>query len=171
MRRMLPSTLGTLTASPPPAATAPSPAPRRMLRAAVPLAMLAARHRQQHRAQPGHRRRAGAVARALAGRPRRAHRRRRRDGDGRSHRFLESVGCGLVTACIDEGHATLAKDDPKRTLPRRANFTWNAARHGAAHYDITIDDERISRRLPARRGAEHAVNRPAVRTHCRCQCR
>ena len=35
---------------------------------------------------------------------------------GRAHRFLESVGCGLVTSCIDEGNETLAKDHPETHL-------------------------------------------------------
>ena len=43
-------------------------------------------------------------------------RRGRGRGHGSAHRFLESVGCGLVTSCIAEGNETLAKDHPETHL-------------------------------------------------------
>ena len=61
------------------------------------------------------------------------------EAHGRAHRFLESVGCGLVTSCIDEGNETLAKDHPETHLPEAHEMLTGkiASRHGAAslrHY-------------------------------------
>jgi diacylglycerol kinase family enzyme len=67
------------------------------------------------------------------------------EAHGSAHRFLESVGCGLVTSCIVEGEATLAKDHPETHLSEARDLYLETLRHHAPrHYDITLDDERIS---------------------------
>jgi diacylglycerol kinase (ATP) len=64
---------------------------------------------------------------------------------GRAHRFLESVGCGLVTSCITEGKATLAKDHPETHLAEARELYLETLRHLAPRrHDITLDGERVS---------------------------
>jgi diacylglycerol kinase (ATP) len=68
------------------------------------------------------------------------------EAHGSAHRFLESVGCGLVTSCITEGGETLAKDHPETHLAEALELYVEALRDLAPrHYDITLDGERISR--------------------------
>ena len=58
--------------------------------------------------------------------------------------FLESVGCGLVTMCIEEGKRTLSKDDPDTHL-EHARQMYLDILHGLepARYRIALDDEEI----------------------------
>jgi diacylglycerol kinase (ATP) len=64
---------------------------------------------------------------------------------GTASLFLESVGFGLVTSCIDEGRATLSKDDPDAHLAdARMLYLETLARLAPRHYDLTIDGERLS---------------------------
>jgi diacylglycerol kinase family enzyme len=66
------------------------------------------------------------------------------DGETRSY-FLESVGCGLVTECIAEGRATLAKDHPQTHLAEaRELYTEALSRLEPLHCDLQLDDEAIS---------------------------
>ena len=59
--------------------------------------------------------------------------------------FVESVGSGLVASCIEEGRATLSKDDPDMHLEDAVALYVNSV--GAAplrHHSIKLDDEEIS---------------------------
>lgn len=59
-------------------------------------------------------------------------------------RFLESIGCGLVTACIQEGSDSLSKDDPDTHLAEaRQLYLDRLAHHRAGRYTITMDDETV----------------------------
>jgi diacylglycerol kinase (ATP) len=58
--------------------------------------------------------------------------------------FLESVGCGLVTTCIQEGRRTLSKDDPDTHLERARQMYLDMLRAVTPRrYRITLDDEAI----------------------------
>jgi diacylglycerol kinase (ATP) len=58
--------------------------------------------------------------------------------------FLESLGCGLVTACIEEGSRTLSKDDPETHLAEaRQMYLDRLGHHAPARYTITIDEETV----------------------------
>lgn len=58
--------------------------------------------------------------------------------------FLESLGCGLVTACIKEGSRTLSKEDPETHLvSARQMYLDRLEHHAPAHYKITVDEETI----------------------------
>jgi diacylglycerol kinase (ATP) len=64
---------------------------------------------------------------------------------GGAHRFLESVGCGLVTSCIAEGSGTLAKDDPALHIEDARDLYLETLRKLQPRpYEITLDGERIS---------------------------
>jgi diacylglycerol kinase (ATP) len=64
---------------------------------------------------------------------------------GGAQRFLESVGCGLVTSCISEGSVSLAKDDPESHLEDARDLYLETLRKlEPRRYDITLDGERIS---------------------------
>ena len=68
------------------------------------------------------------------------------EAHGSAHRFLESVGCGLVTSCITEGNETLAKDHPETHIAEAHELYVETLRDLAPrHYDITLDGERLSR--------------------------
>lgn len=64
---------------------------------------------------------------------------------GRSERFLESVGCGLVTSCIEIGEATLSKDHPESHLEDARRLYLDTLRGLRPRlYEIVLDGERIS---------------------------
>jgi len=78
---------------------------------------------------------------------------------GNAHRFIESVGCGLVTSCIAEGKATLAKDHPETHLAEARDLYLATLRQLAPRrYDITLDGERVSREFLL----VEALNTPSV---------
>ena len=78
---------------------------------------------------------------------------------GSAHRFIESVGCGLVTSCITEGNATLAKDHPETHLAEARELYLEALRDLAPrNYDITLDGERVSREFLL----VEALNTPSI---------
>ena len=59
--------------------------------------------------------------------------------------FIESVGSGLVTSCIEEGRATLSKDDPDMHLEDAvALYVNSVAAAPLRHHSIKLDDEEIS---------------------------
>jgi diacylglycerol kinase (ATP) len=63
--------------------------------------------------------------------------------DGARH-FFESVGCGLVTECIDEGRRTLSKDDPDDHLAEaRQMYLDRLEQLAPSHYEIRLEDETI----------------------------
>ena len=65
---------------------------------------------------------------------------------GSAHRFIESVGCGLVTSGITEGEKTLAKDHPETHLAEAREMYLETLRDLAPRrYDVTLDGERMSR--------------------------
>jgi diacylglycerol kinase (ATP) len=67
------------------------------------------------------------------------------DVRGSVQRFLEGVGCGLVTACIAEGKATLAKDHPETHLADARELYLKSLRDLAPRrYDLSLDGERMS---------------------------
>lgn len=58
--------------------------------------------------------------------------------------FVESVGCGLVTLCIEEGRRTLPKDDPDTHLDRARQLYLDILRTLAPRrYHVKLDDEEI----------------------------
>lgn len=58
--------------------------------------------------------------------------------------FLESVGCGLVTDCIDEGRRTLSKDDPDTHLDHaREMYVEMLSGLKPRRYRIKLDDEDV----------------------------
>lgn len=64
-------------------------------------------------------------------------------GDDSRH-FLEAVGCGLVTDCIDHGRRTLAKDDPDEHLGEaRQMYLDRLALLRPSRYTIAMEDETI----------------------------
>jgi diacylglycerol kinase (ATP) len=65
--------------------------------------------------------------------------------DGRTTAlFLESVGAGLVTSCIDEGRRTLSKDDPDSHLDRaRRMYIGMVRRLRPRRYRLTLDAEEV----------------------------
>ena len=68
------------------------------------------------------------------------------EAGGSVHRFIESVGCGLVTSCITAGNENLAKDHPETHLTEARAMYLQTLRHlEPRHYDVTLDGERISR--------------------------
>ena len=70
------------------------------------------------------------------------------EANGSVHRFLESVGCGLVTSCITEGNETLAKDHPETHIAEAHELYQETLRDLAPrHFDITLDGERLSGRF------------------------
>jgi len=78
---------------------------------------------------------------------------------GSAHRFMESVGCGLVTSCITEGKATLAKDHPETHLAEARELYLETLRDLAPrHYDITLDGERVSQEFLL----VEALNTPSI---------
>ena len=78
---------------------------------------------------------------------------------GGAHRFIESVGCGLVTSCITEGNVTLAKDHPPTHLAEARELYVRALGDLVPrHYDITLDGERVSRELLL----VEALNTPSI---------
>ena len=78
---------------------------------------------------------------------------------GSAHRFIESVGCGLVTSCITEGNATLAKDHPQTHLAEARELYVKALGDLVPrHYDITLDGERVSREFLL----VEALNTPSI---------
>jgi diacylglycerol kinase (ATP) len=63
---------------------------------------------------------------------------------GTSSLFLESVGAGLVTACIDVGRHMLSKDDPDTHLEHARQMYVDTLRHlKPQHYRIKLDDEEV----------------------------
>jgi diacylglycerol kinase (ATP) len=59
--------------------------------------------------------------------------------------FLESVGCGLVTDCIDRARHTISKDDPETHLEDARQLYVDMLRDLAAReYSIRIGDEDVS---------------------------
>ena len=65
---------------------------------------------------------------------------------GTAQRFLESVGCGLVTSCIAEGTAILAKDDPTSHLEdARDLYLETLKKLEPRRYEIALDGERIAK--------------------------
>jgi diacylglycerol kinase (ATP) len=65
--------------------------------------------------------------------------------DGRESSFVESVGFGLVTDCIDTGRRMLAKDDPAAHLDdARDLYLELLARAVPQRYSITIDGEALN---------------------------
>jgi diacylglycerol kinase (ATP) len=67
------------------------------------------------------------------------------DCGGKPERFLESVGCGLVTNCIEIGRETLSKDHPESHLEDARNLYLDTLRDlRPRRYDIVLDGERIS---------------------------
>ncbi len=64
-------------------------------------------------------------------------------GGARSY-FLESVGCGLVTECIDEGRFSIPKDHPETHLAdARDLYIEKLQRFATRRYQIELDDETI----------------------------
>lgn len=64
---------------------------------------------------------------------------------GQAERFIESVGCGLVTTCIQVGDAILSKDHPASHLEDARNLYRDTLRDLRPRpYDIVLDGERIS---------------------------
>ncbi|HWI16598.1 MAG TPA: diacylglycerol kinase family protein [Vicinamibacterales bacterium] len=58
--------------------------------------------------------------------------------------FLESVGCGLVTSCIEEGGRSLSKADPEEHLAAaRQLYLDQLKNRKPARYTITMDDETV----------------------------
>jgi diacylglycerol kinase (ATP) len=67
------------------------------------------------------------------------------DCGSQAERFIESVGCGLVTSCIRVGDATLSKDHPESHLEDARNLYRDTLRDLRPRpYDIVLDGERIS---------------------------
>ena len=65
-------------------------------------------------------------------------------GDG-TDRFIESVGCGLVTRCIEVGEATLSKDDPESHLEDARNLYLDTLRDlRPRRYHIVLDGEEVT---------------------------
>jgi diacylglycerol kinase (ATP) len=65
-------------------------------------------------------------------------------GDRTDH-FVESVGCGLVTRCIEVGQATLSKDDPDSHLEDARNLYLDTLRDlEPRRYRIVLDDEEMT---------------------------
>jgi diacylglycerol kinase family enzyme len=59
--------------------------------------------------------------------------------------FLESVGCGLVTDCIDKARDTISKDDPETHLDDARQLYVEMLRDlDAREYSIKIGDEDVS---------------------------
>lgn len=59
--------------------------------------------------------------------------------------FLESVGCGLVTSCIEVGQATLSKDDPDSHLEDARNLYLDTLRDLQPRpYQIVLDGEEVA---------------------------
>lgn len=59
--------------------------------------------------------------------------------------FLESVGCGLVTDCIDKARDTISKDDPETHLDDARQLYVDMLRDlDAREYSIRIGDEKVS---------------------------
>jgi diacylglycerol kinase family enzyme len=59
--------------------------------------------------------------------------------------FLESVGCGLVTDCIDAARHTLSKEDPEAHLDDARQLYVDMLRDfDARNYSIRIGDEDVS---------------------------
>jgi diacylglycerol kinase (ATP) len=64
-------------------------------------------------------------------------------GDG-ADRFIESVGFGLVTRCIEVGQATLSKDDPGSHLEDARNLYLDTLRDlRPQQYQIVLDGEEM----------------------------
>ena len=64
---------------------------------------------------------------------------------GNPQRFLESVGCGLVTHCIEVGREILSKDHPETHLEDARNLYLDTLRDLRPRpYDIVLDGERLS---------------------------
>jgi diacylglycerol kinase (ATP) len=64
---------------------------------------------------------------------------------GGAQRFLESVGYGLVTACIVKGRATLSKDHPETHIAEaRELYLEMLGELAPRRYDIMLDGERIT---------------------------
>jgi diacylglycerol kinase (ATP) len=58
--------------------------------------------------------------------------------------FLESLGCGLVTACIEEGSRSLSKEDPEAHLvAARQLYLDHLEHHKPSRLTITIDEEKV----------------------------
>ena len=67
------------------------------------------------------------------------------DLNGRSRMFVESVGCGIVTSCIEIGRATLEKGDRDSHLSAARDLYLDTLRDlRPRHYDIVLDGERIA---------------------------
>ena len=67
------------------------------------------------------------------------------DQKGKPRLFLESVGCGLVTACIAIGRETIEKGDPDSHMVEARDLYLDTLRDlRPAHYDLRIDGEEIS---------------------------
>jgi diacylglycerol kinase (ATP) len=65
-------------------------------------------------------------------------------GKTRSY-FIESVGCGLAASCIEEGRATLSKDDPDTHLEHALDlYVETLRRIPTRRYAIKLDDEEIA---------------------------
>ena len=64
---------------------------------------------------------------------------------GGTGRFIESVGCGLVTRCIEVGQATLSKDDPDSHLEDARNLYLDTLRDlEPRQYRLVLDGEEVS---------------------------
>ena len=64
------------------------------------------------------------------------------NGNGR---FIESVGCGLVTRCIEVGQATLSKDDPDSHLEDARSLYLDTLRDlEPRHYQVVLDGEAVT---------------------------
>ena len=58
--------------------------------------------------------------------------------------FLESLGCGLVTSCIEEGRRSLSKEDPDAHLAAaRQLYLDRLKTHRPARYTLTMDDQTV----------------------------
>jgi diacylglycerol kinase (ATP) len=65
-------------------------------------------------------------------------------GDG-TDRFIESVGFGLVTRCIEVGQGTLSKDDPDSHLEDARNLYLDTLRDlRPQRYQIVLDGEEMT---------------------------
>jgi diacylglycerol kinase (ATP) len=61
-----------------------------------------------------------------------------------SSMFVESVGSGLVTSCIEEGRRTLSKDDPDTHLEHARQLYVDTLRKlRPCRYRIKLDDEEV----------------------------
>ena len=67
------------------------------------------------------------------------------DQKGKPRLFVESVGCGLVTSCIEIGRETLEKGDSDTHMSEARDLYLNTLRDlRPTRYDLRVDGEEIS---------------------------